>query len=103
MNDCISTVCGEVLRTFPAGLAKFLVLRDQTCRTPWCDAPVRHRDHVVPVEEGGATSAGNGQGLCEACNHAKQAHGWLARPGPPGTPALSPGEDHLGRLLAAAV
>ena len=71
-------------RCFPAGPAKFLVLRDQTCRTPWCDAPVRHRDHVLPVEEGGATSARNGQGLCEACNHAKQAHGWLARPDPGG-------------------
>jgi len=32
--------------------------------------------------EGGATSADNGQGLCEACNHAKQAPGWRARPSP---------------------
>jgi hypothetical protein len=69
-------------RCFDGGLAELLVLRDQTCRTPWCDAPVRHRDHVVPVEDGGRTTEVNGQGLCEACNHAKEAPGWQARPQP---------------------
>ena len=69
-------------RLVPAALAHFLGLRDQTCRTPWCDAPIRHRDHIVAVEEGGETSAANTQGLCEACNYAKQAHGWTARPRP---------------------
>ena len=34
------------------------------------------------VAEGGSTDADNGQGLCEACNHAKQAPGWRARPSP---------------------
>jgi hypothetical protein len=65
-------------RGFPAGLRRFLRLRDQTCRTPWCDAPVRHADHVEPRESGGATSAANGQGLCEHCNYTKQAPGWRA-------------------------
>ncbi|HMO12157.1 MAG TPA: HNH endonuclease, partial [Actinotalea sp.] len=46
------------------------------CRTPWCDAPVRHHDHVVPAGARGPTDSENGQGLCEACNHAKQAPGW---------------------------
>ena len=67
-------------RIFPAGLARLVDVRDGTCRTPWCDAPIRHRDHVVPFETGGPTTAANGQGLCEACNHAKQAPGWAARP-----------------------
>lgn len=71
-------------RTFPDGLGRLLVLQDQICRTPWCNAPIRHRDHVVPAAAGGETSADNGQGLCEACNQAKQAHGWRARPGPTG-------------------
>ena len=71
-------------RVFDGALAEFLVTRDQTCRTPWCDAPVRHRDHVIGVEDGGRTSADNGQGLCEACNYAKTAPGWHARPGPGG-------------------
>jgi len=69
-------------RTFPKGLGELIDLRDQTCRTPWCDAPIRHHDHVRAVENGGETSAANGQGLCEACNHAKQAPGWTARPRP---------------------
>ena len=63
-------------RRFPTGLATFVALRDQTCRTPWCDAPIRHTDHATPVEDGGQTTAPNGQGLCEACNHTKQAPGW---------------------------
>ena len=65
-------------RTFPASLGLFIDLRDQSCRTPWCDAPIRHRDHVVPDAAGGPTSAGNGQGLCEACNQAKEAPGFAA-------------------------
>lgn len=67
-------------RLFPEGLRKFLVLRDQVCRTPWCDSPIRHADHLVPAAGGGATSAANGQGLCEACNQAKEAPGWRAWP-----------------------
>jgi hypothetical protein len=72
----------SVSRDFPKGLSRLLRLRDRFCRTPWCDAPVRHGDHVEAVEEGGETSERNGQGLCEACNHAKQALGWQARPRP---------------------
>lgn len=69
-------------RIFPAALSRFLRLRDQTCRTPWCDAPIRHSDHVEEAASGGPTSAANGQGLCAACNLAKQAFGWQARPRP---------------------
>ncbi len=59
------------------GLATYLNLRDQgLCRTPWCDAPARHTDHVIPADQGGPTTAANLQGLCEACNHTKQAPGW---------------------------
>ena len=63
-------------RTFPKGLARFIGLRDQTCRTPYCNAPIRHHDHATPDRAGGKTSAGNGLGLCEACNYAKEADGW---------------------------
>lgn len=59
------------------GLAAYLTARDQgICRTPWCDAPARHLDHVLPRENEGITEAENLQGLCQACNHAKQARGW---------------------------
>lgn len=76
----------SVAREFPDGLATFLDLRDRTCRTAWCDAPVRHHDHVVAHADGGSTSGVNGQGLCEQCNYVKEAPGWSARPatGPPG-------------------
>ncbi len=65
-------------RTFPAGIRSFLIARDEVCRTPWCDAPIRHADHVVRAADGGATSASNGQGLCQRCNQAKEAPGWAA-------------------------
>jgi hypothetical protein len=63
-------------RFFPKGLAEFIGLRDQTCRTPYCDAPIRHRDHATPRNRGGPTSATNGLGECERCNYAKEAPGW---------------------------
>ncbi|MDT5130345.1 MAG: hypothetical protein QOH54_5989 [Mycobacterium sp.] len=63
-------------RLFPKGLARFIDLRDDTCRTPYCDAPIRHHDHAVPSRRDGPTSAVNGLGDCEACNYAKEAPGW---------------------------
>ena len=71
-------------RAFPPALRRVLVVRDRVCRTPWCGAPIRHADHVVARSAGGSTSEANGQGLCEACNYAKQAPGWQARPSPRG-------------------
>lgn len=75
-------------RAFTPSQREFLRLRDQTCRTPWCDAPIRHADHVTPAAGGGPTSLHNGQGLCEACNYAKQAPGWQASAQPDGEISL---------------
>ncbi|AKS32254.1 DUF222 domain-containing protein [Mycolicibacterium goodii] len=69
-------------RIFPKGLATFIGLRDQTCRTPYCDAPIRHRDYATPARDGGPTSAHNGLGTCEACNYAKEAPGWTVTVAP---------------------
>ena len=63
-------------RLFPAGLARFIETRDQCCRSPWCDAPVRHHDHVVGWAAGGKTTAANSAGLCADCNYSKEATGW---------------------------
>ncbi|KGI67836.1 DUF222 domain-containing protein [Mycolicibacterium rufum] len=63
-------------RLFPKGLKAFIGLRDQTCRTPYCNAPIRHHDHATPHREGGPTNARNGLGACQGCNHAKEAPGW---------------------------
>ncbi len=40
-------------RFFPKGLAGFIGVRDRTCRTPYCDAPIRHRDHATPTTAAG--------------------------------------------------
>ena len=70
-------------------------LRDRFCRTPWCDAPIWHRDHARAAASGGLTNGDNGQGLCEACNHAKQAPGWRSRPSPGAGPHTN--RDHERR------
>jgi hypothetical protein len=63
-------------RLFDGHLRRMVVLRDDTCRTPWCDAPIRHADHSAPHRAGGGTSFANGSGLCERCNHTKEAERW---------------------------
>ncbi|MGE2734368.1 HNH endonuclease, partial [Mycolicibacterium vaccae] len=63
-------------RLFPKGLAAYIGLRDQSCRTPYCNAAIRHHDHATPHRSGGHTTAVNGLGLCEACNYAKEAADW---------------------------
>jgi HNH endonuclease len=71
-------------RLFPTALRRFIQARDDTCRTPYCDALVRHHDHIVAWHRGGPTSHSNGSGLCESCNHTKESPGWRSelRPGP---------------------
>jgi hypothetical protein len=69
-------------RAFPAGLARFIEVRDQYCSTPWCDAPIRHIDHALPHHQDGATSDENGNGVCAQCNYARQAPDWEIRPEP---------------------
>lgn len=73
-------------RLFPDGLRRFIDLRDQVCSRPWCDAPIRERDHVVAHAARGRTSAENGAGTCSACNHTKEATGWNSR--------VVPGDRH---------
>ncbi|WP_223935439.1 HNH endonuclease [Arthrobacter sp. StoSoilB5] len=80
-----SPASGELLamdskaRLFPPRLRRFIETRDDTCRTPYCDAPIRHIDHVITWHDGGPTSLENGAGLCEACNQTKENPGWSAK------------------------
>jgi hypothetical protein len=69
-------------RLFPAPLRRFIQIRDDTCRTPYCDAPIRHHDHIIPWHNDGPTTLANGAGLCEACNHTKELPGWKTQPRP---------------------
>ncbi len=87
-------------RLFPAALRRFLIARDGTCRTPWCDAPIRHIDHVTPHAAGGPTSAANGQGLCQRCNHVKDLPGWhsyVLHAGPTATTAAQTADQTTHR------
>jgi hypothetical protein len=89
-------------RLFPAPLRRFIQIRDDTCRTPYCDAPIRHHDHIIPWHNDGPTSLSNGAGLCEACNHTKELPGWKAqpRPGPRHTIELTTPTGHTYRSTA---
>ncbi|GIU56837.1 HNH endonuclease signature motif containing protein [Arthrobacter sp. NicSoilC12] len=87
-------------RLFPPGHRRFIQTRDDTCRTPYCDAPIRHLDHIIPWHTGGPTTTDNAAGLCEACNHTKENPGWKARPSPEAAPgsASSIGARHTIEL-----
>ncbi|WP_113902660.1 MULTISPECIES: HNH endonuclease [Brevibacterium] len=77
-------------REFTGLLRRMIVIRDGVCRTPWCDAPVRHVDHALSVASGGATSWENASALCAACNYAKERPGWRHEPGPEGLTVRTP-------------
>jgi hypothetical protein len=86
----------------PPALRRFIQARDDTCRTPYCDAPIRHLDHIIPWHQRGPTSNSNGAGVCEACNHTKETPGWTVkpRPGPRHTIEISTPTGHTYQSTA---
>jgi len=69
-------------RCFDGQLRRLIITADRTCRTPWCDAPIRHIDHPTRAADGGPTSADNAQGLCEACKLRPRIRGLANHPPP---------------------
>jgi hypothetical protein len=63
-------------RRFDGWLAQLIRLRDQTCRNPYCDAPIRHTDHIRRHADGGETTLTNGRGVCQRCNQVRELPGW---------------------------
>jgi hypothetical protein len=63
-------------RCFDGWLSKLIKLRDQTCRDPYCDAPIRHLDHITRHSDGGATTFENGRGVCARGNFVREMPGW---------------------------
>ncbi len=63
-------------RCFDGWLAKLIRLRDQTCRDPFCDARIRHIDHITRYSDGGRTTYINGRGECERGNLVREMPGW---------------------------
>jgi hypothetical protein len=52
-------------RHFDGWLGKLIRLRDQTCRDPYCESPIRHLDHIIRRADDGPTTLENGRGTCE--------------------------------------
>lgn len=95
-------------RDFPDRIRHMVIARDGVCRTPFCDAPIREIDHIIPARDGGPTSMDNASGLCAACNQTKETTGWSHRGNPVGLTVTTPtGHDytvttpHLTEPIAA--
>lgn len=63
-------------RIFPEKMKKFVRIRDQHCRTPYCDGLIEEIDHVTQAYLGGHTCVINSDGRCKFCNQAKETPGW---------------------------
>ena len=60
-------------RVFDGALETFIRARDgNRCTAPYCDASIRHIDHVKRWSDGGRTTFDNGRGYCEFHNHARE-------------------------------
>jgi hypothetical protein len=64
-------------RCFDGVLARLILVRDGgRCRDPFCDAPIRHLDHIQPHRAGGPSSLANGRGVCARGNYVREMPGW---------------------------
>ena len=63
-------------RHFDGHLRKLIMWRDRQCRDPFCDAPIRHLDHIQRYTDDGLTIYPNGRGACERGNYAREMPGW---------------------------
>jgi hypothetical protein len=63
-------------RRFDGRLAKLIILRDQHCRDPYCDAAIRHLDHILRHQDRGPTTLANGRGTCARGNYVREMPGW---------------------------
>ena len=63
-------------RSFGGLLRRMLVLRDDVCTTPWCEAPIVHADHATAVREGGLTGVRGGQRQVRPVQPDQGSPGW---------------------------
>ncbi len=77
-------------REFSGLLRRMVVMRDDVCRSPWCEAPIRQADHAVSFAAGGDTEWENSSGLCAACNYAKELAGWRHNATPDALEVVTP-------------
>ena len=62
----------------PDALREFIVMRDQRCRFPGCNARAANSeiDHALPWDDGGGTDRGNLGALCKRHHQVKSLGGW---------------------------
>lgn len=62
----------------PDALREFIVMRDQRCRFPGCNAraATSEIDHALPWDDGGGTDRGNLGALCKRHHQVKSLGGW---------------------------
>jgi hypothetical protein len=63
-------------RRFHGHLRQLIMWRDRQCRDPFCEAPIRHIDHIKRYTDNGLTIFPNGRGECERGNYAREMPGW---------------------------
>ena len=78
---------GRATRTWPTDVYNAIVVRDQGCRWPGCDAPASWCDvhHSPPWEDGGTTSVDGGFLACRRHHHLGHEAGWHTKLLPDGT------------------
>lgn len=81
-------------REFSGLLRRMVTFRDDVCRTPWCEAPIKHADHAESFASGGETGWDNSSGLCAACNYAKELEGWRHNTTPRDLEVITPTGHH---------
>ncbi|MEV1292533.1 DUF222 domain-containing protein [Pseudonocardia sp. NPDC049635] len=78
-------------RAFTGLLAELVRARDgNRCAEPYCDAPIRHIDHIRRVADDGRTTLDNGRGTCEFHNHVREQPGWQVHRTPDGVRTTTP-------------
>jgi hypothetical protein len=84
-------------RCYTGQLRELVEIRDQSCRDPFCDAPIRHIDHIQRHAEGGPTNLPNARGVCERGNYLRELPGWtvtMMDAGPPHTVMITTPTGH---------
>ena len=92
--------CGPIVggdptrRCFDGWLAHLIKLRDQSCTDPFCDAALRHIDHIRRHRDRGPTAYINGRGVRERGNYIRKMPGWRISLIDCGVPHRTPQDHH---------
>jgi Domain of unknown function (DUF222) len=84
-------------RCYTGQLREVVEIRDHSCRDPFCDAPIRHIDHIQRHADGGPTNVPNARGVCERGNYLRELPGWtvtMMDAGPPHTVMITTPTGH---------